>query len=219
MRTIVDGRDALVAAVAFGSQTAVAQTKKIDLRTKEGVGGGQGSVEVPRRQDRRGRRQRARRQAEQDLQHRAQGREAQDFDDSKWESIAPETLKDRRSDGQVCFCWYRIKITIPPEAAGKAVFFQTTVDDYGEVWVDGKLPRTPGDTARRSSPGSTSPTASSSRTPARQGLPDRGLRHQRTDLGRAHQLDLPRRYVSRHRGQEVVVGIATLREMTRLQSP
>ena len=59
-------------------------------------------------------------------------------------SIAPETLKDPRSTGQVCFCWYRIKITIPPEAAGKAVFFQTTVDDYGEIWVDGKLPRTPG---------------------------------------------------------------------------
>ena len=34
----------------------------------------------------------------------------------------------------------------PPEAEGKSVFFQTTVDDYGEVWVDGKLPRKPGDT-------------------------------------------------------------------------
>ena len=56
----------------------------------------------------------------------------------------PRPLKDPRSTGQVCFCWYRTKITIPPEAAGKAVFFTTTVDDYGEVWVDGKLPRTPG---------------------------------------------------------------------------
>ena len=56
----------------------------------------------------------------------------------------PRRSRIARSTGQVCFCWYRIKITIPPEAEGKAVFFQTTVDDYGEIWVDGKLPRTPG---------------------------------------------------------------------------
>src|SRR5262249_45799213 len=50
------------------------------------------------------------------------------------------------STGQVCFCWYRIKVTLPDEADGKKVIFVTTVDDYGEVWVDGKLPRTPGQT-------------------------------------------------------------------------
>ena len=33
------------------------------------------------------------------------------------------------------------KVTLPPEADGKKVTFVTTVDDYGEVWVDGKLPR------------------------------------------------------------------------------
>ena len=32
----------------------------------------------------------------------------------------------------------------PEEASGKSVFFQTTVDDYGEVWVDGQLPRSLG---------------------------------------------------------------------------
>jgi gluconolactonase len=68
-----------------------------------------------------------------------------DFDDSKWEVCDPTTLKDARGGGQVCFAWYRIKITIPAEAAGKAVFFQTVVDDYGEIWVDGKLPRKVGD--------------------------------------------------------------------------
>lgn len=68
-----------------------------------------------------------------------------EYDDSAWEVIAPETLKNPRSAGQICFCWYRIKVTLPPEAEGKSVFFQTTVDDYGEVWVDGKLPRRPGD--------------------------------------------------------------------------
>ncbi len=69
-----------------------------------------------------------------------------EFDDRKWEVVAPESLKNRRSTGQVCFNWYRIKVTLPQDVAGKAVFFQTTVDDYGEVWVDGKLPRKPGDT-------------------------------------------------------------------------
>jgi gluconolactonase len=66
------------------------------------------------------------------------------FDDSGWPVIAPETLKVRRSTGLVCFAWYRIKLTVPEEAAGKRVFFQTIVDDYGEVWVDGQLPRSPG---------------------------------------------------------------------------
>ena len=68
-----------------------------------------------------------------------------DFDDSQWEIIAPETLRNARGNGKICFCWYRIKVVIPPSAEGKSVFFQTTVDDYGEVWVDGKLPRKPGD--------------------------------------------------------------------------
>ena len=66
------------------------------------------------------------------------------FDDSKWEVVDPTTLGKPRSTGQVCFCWYRTKITIPEEAAGKSVFFQTTADDYGEVWVDGQLPRSLG---------------------------------------------------------------------------
>ncbi len=64
-----------------------------------------------------------------------------DFDDSQWEVVDPTTLGRRRSTGLVCFCWYRIKLTIPEQARGKRVFFQTTVDDYGEVWIDGKLPR------------------------------------------------------------------------------
>ena len=42
-------------------------------------------------------RARARTEAQQDVQHRAQGQGA-DFDDSKWEVIAPETLKNARGD-------------------------------------------------------------------------------------------------------------------------
>jgi hypothetical protein len=63
-----------------------------------------------------------------------------DFDDSQWERIDPTTLGQRRSAGKICFCWYRIKVTLPEGVEGKKVSFVTTVDDYGEVWVDGKLP-------------------------------------------------------------------------------
>jgi gluconolactonase len=134
---------AVVAACAFGSQTAVAQSKKIDLRTKDGVATVKGQwkyhdvkiVEVD------GKAPDGKPNKTYNIEPRA---EKADFDDAKWETIAPETLKDRRSTGQVCFCWYRIKVTIPPEAEGKTVFFQTVVDDYGEIWVDGRLPRTPG---------------------------------------------------------------------------
>jgi gluconolactonase len=40
--------------------------------------------------------------------------------------------------------WYRIQVTIPEKVAGKdvagtAVWFRTTVDDYAEVWVNGKI--------------------------------------------------------------------------------
>ena len=156
----------LLAAWAFGTQTASAQGKKIDLRTKDGVATVKGQwkyhdvkiVEVD------GKGPDGKPNKTYNIEPKA---EAQDFDDSQWETIAPETLKDRRAGGQVCFCWYRIKITLPPEVAGKAVFFQTTVDDYGEVWVNWQVALGHRDRqVRRSFPGSTPPTASNSRTPS-----------------------------------------------------
>jgi gluconolactonase len=69
-----------------------------------------------------------------------------DFDDSKWEVIAPASLSDRRSTGRICFNWYRIRLTVPERVgdfatAGSTVVFQTALDDYAEVWVDGELSR------------------------------------------------------------------------------
>src|SRR5216117_161545 len=69
-----------------------------------------------------------------------------DFDDSKWEKIEPTTLDARRSTGRLCFNWYRINITIPPrvndvDLAGAAAVFQTSLDDYAEIWVDGEIAR------------------------------------------------------------------------------
>ncbi len=71
---------------------------------------------------------------------------AVDFDDSKWEAIDPTTLDTRRSTGRLCFNWYRINLTIPAEAGGvnltgTTAVFETALDDYAEVWVDGELPR------------------------------------------------------------------------------
>src|SRR3974390_736500 len=69
-----------------------------------------------------------------------------DFDDSQWEAIDATTLDQRRSTAKVCFNWYRINITIPERIAnfsttGSTVAFEIVIDDYAEVWVDGKMPR------------------------------------------------------------------------------
>jgi gluconolactonase len=71
---------------------------------------------------------------------------AADFDDSRWETIDAATLDQRRSTAKVCFNWYRINVTIPEkianfETAGSTVAFEIVIDDYAEVWVDGKMPR------------------------------------------------------------------------------
>lgn len=67
-----------------------------------------------------------------------------EFDDSKWEVLQPDTLGKPRGPGKYSWCWYRIRVTIPGEVGGKKfdggpVWFQTIVDDYGEIWVDGKI--------------------------------------------------------------------------------
>lgn len=71
---------------------------------------------------------------------------AASFDDSQWESIEPTTLDQRRSTAKVCFNWYRINVTIPEAVgnfatAGSTIAFEIVIDDYAEIWVDGKLPR------------------------------------------------------------------------------
>ena len=69
-----------------------------------------------------------------------------DFDDSKWEVLGPTTLNKRRSTGRICFNWYRINLTIPKrignfDPTGSTVVFETSLDDYAEIWVDGEIPR------------------------------------------------------------------------------
>jgi gluconolactonase len=71
------------------------------------------------------------------------------FDDRGWTVLDPPRLDARRSKGRLAFNWYRINVTIPErvaafETAGSTVVFEVVVDDYAEVWVDGRLPQTLG---------------------------------------------------------------------------
>ena len=69
-----------------------------------------------------------------------------DFNDTAWEVIEPTSLDKRRSTGRLCFNWYRINITVPDriggfDPTGSTVVFETAIDDYAEVWVDGEISR------------------------------------------------------------------------------
>jgi gluconolactonase len=73
------------------------------------------------------------------------------FDDSGWEVLDPATLEGRRGTGRLSFNWYRIALTIPErvgdfDTAGSTAVFEIVVDDYAEVWVDGRLPQVLGQT-------------------------------------------------------------------------
>ena len=66
-----------------------------------------------------------------------------DYDDSWWAKDAD--IQERRSVG-FTFAWYRLKITIPEQVkgqdvAGKRVWFETNVDNYGEIYIDGHIDR------------------------------------------------------------------------------
>ena len=69
-----------------------------------------------------------------------------EFDDSQWEIIPAVDLQKRRGNGRLSFNWYRINLTVPESVngfstAGSTVVFQTALDDYAEIWVNGELAR------------------------------------------------------------------------------
>ena len=66
-----------------------------------------------------------------------------EYDDSGW--AVCRDLAERVSRG-FTFVWYRTTITIPERVGGRAtagmrVQFETCVDDYGEIWIDGECHR------------------------------------------------------------------------------
>jgi gluconolactonase len=77
--------------------------------------------------------------------------EQADFDDSAWEVLEPEETMRRLANGRVCFNWYRLAVTIPErigdlDPTGATIVFEVVIDDYAEIWVDGKLPLALGQT-------------------------------------------------------------------------
>jgi hypothetical protein len=69
-----------------------------------------------------------------------------DYDDSSWEVTSD--IRVRRSIG-FTFAWYRIVVELPEQVdgvaiAGSRVWFETNIDNYGEVWIDGQINRSTG---------------------------------------------------------------------------
>jgi hypothetical protein len=64
-----------------------------------------------------------------------------DYDDSSWE--VTDNVRDLVSKG-FTFGWWRITVELPEEVdgqpiAGSNVLFETNIDNYGEIWVDGEI--------------------------------------------------------------------------------
>jgi gluconolactonase len=76
----------------------------------------------------------------------------QDFESTPWEDVPPAALEMRRTAGKLAFAWYRLDLTIPERVgrfstAGATAILELVVDDYAEVWVDGRLPLVLGQSA------------------------------------------------------------------------
>ena len=66
-----------------------------------------------------------------------------EYDDSGWEAC--EDIQEGRSSG-FTFGWYRITVTLPERVQGRDIrgaqlHFETCIDDYGEIWIDGECDR------------------------------------------------------------------------------
>lgn len=69
-----------------------------------------------------------------------------DYDDSKWDVC--DNVREGRSVG-FTFAWYRLAVELPAQiegvdVTGGRVFFETNVDNYAEVWIDGQINRQTG---------------------------------------------------------------------------
>ena len=65
-----------------------------------------------------------------------------DFDKG-FKEIKPTDLESREGTGLFSFVWYKVDVTIPESigkfnAAGMIAVFEIVMDDYSEIWVDGK---------------------------------------------------------------------------------
>ena len=68
-----------------------------------------------------------------------------DFQDASWDEVPPAALEARRGNSRLSFGWYRVRVTVPDhiggfDPTGSTLVLDTVLDDYAEVWVDGRLP-------------------------------------------------------------------------------
>ena len=69
-----------------------------------------------------------------------------DYDDAGWNLC--DNIRESLSEG-FTFAWYRIAIKLPESLDGVGiggfrVLFETNVDNYGEIWIDGEIDRASG---------------------------------------------------------------------------
>jgi len=69
-----------------------------------------------------------------------------DHDDSAWKTCS--NVRESLSEG-FTFAWYRMAVVLPERVggvalAGSRVWFETNIDNYGEIWIDGKIDRSTG---------------------------------------------------------------------------
>ena len=132
---------------------------------------------------------------------------AADFDDSTWPVIDPASLSARRGYGRLSFNWYRLRFTVPERVGeldtnGASVYFETRLDDYAEVWVDGELARPYGANGGSVVAGWNAENRMLVAPACQTGSDDpaRGVRHERADLRHADELHLhPRSEARIHR--------------------
>src|SRR5436190_11976688 len=65
-----------------------------------------------------------------------------DFNDPLRE-IKPTELEKRQGNGLISFVWYTVELTIPEtigklNTCGTTAVFEIVMDDYSEIWVNGK---------------------------------------------------------------------------------
>jgi gluconolactonase len=73
---------------------------------------------------------------------------APDFN-AGFKEIKSSDLENRQGSGLVSFVWYKLELMIPPtlgklNTLGTTAIFEITVDDYSEIWVNGKQVQGPG---------------------------------------------------------------------------
>lgn len=69
------------------------------------------------------------------------------FDDSDWPTADPTQIETRFGSGLLSFVWFRVNVTIPEklgdfDPTGATAVFDLVADDYAEIWVNGQLNKT-----------------------------------------------------------------------------